>query len=493
MKKKLVICLCMTMLGLAGCGKESSEADVVLQDDMTTDEAIKYAQQLFAENVGDSKDMDELLDNMYDDAVEDFMGDGASEEEEETDVSVSSETEEEKQLYLEPTGMILADLPEGYEKVWELEEDNILVEFFELSDGDSTIAKITNKNPFDVNAHVEYRFKSAEPMDPNYQCLIAGDNTYVANQVYFDVVGRPMESDSWKDMNEGKDYYYLPDDEKVVEGLKFEIIEWNEEDFNLKYKITNNLDRNISLVDLKWILFDGSNVENVKYTRPVDGDERPLYPGESIVISENPYGLFNKETKKLMVSYCYDADSSDKDTTKEELASAIKEKRVEELLKSVPSKKGDVFFVEAGTIHGIGKGNLIAEIQQNSNVTYRLYDYGRVGKDGKQRELHINKGVEAANCKKITPKEIIVLDDRTRILGSCEYFVVKEIKIDGEKSCFADETTYHALITVDGNLDIAGEDFCVNTVAGETVFIPAGLGCYSLKGKATVLLTANPV
>ena len=308
----------MTMLGLTGCGKESSETDVVLQDDMTTDEAIKYAQQLFAENVDDSEDMDELLDNMFDDAVEDFMGEGASEEEEETDVSVSSETEEEKQLYLEPTGMILADLPEGYEKVWELEEDNILVEFFELSDGDSTIAKITNKNPFDVNAHVEYRFKSADPMDPNYQCLIAGDNTYVANQVYFDVVGRPMESDSWKDMNEGKDYYYLPDDEKVVEGLKFEIIEWNEEDFNLKYKITNNLDRNISLVDLKWILFDGSNVENVKYTRPVDGDERPLYPGESIVISENPYGLFNKETKKLMVSYCYDADSSDKDTTKEE-------------------------------------------------------------------------------------------------------------------------------------------------------------------------------
>ncbi len=74
-----------------------------------------------------------------------------------------------------------------------------------------------------------------------------------------------------------------------------------------------------------------------------------------------------------------------KDTTKKELADAIKEKRVEELLNSVPSKKGDVFFVEAGTIHAIGKGNLIAEIQQNSNVTYRLYDYGRVGKDGKER------------------------------------------------------------------------------------------------------------
>ena len=92
-----------------------------------------------------------------------------------------------------------------------------------------------------------------------------------------------------------------------------------------------------------------------------------------------------------------------------------------------------MFFVEAGTIHAIGKGNLIAEIQQNSNVTYRLYDYGRLGKDGKERELHIEKGVEASNCKKILPKEITILDDDIRVLGSCEYFVVKEIKLDLDK------------------------------------------------------------
>lgn len=181
-----------------------------------------------------------------------------------------------------------------------------------------------------------------------------------------------------------------------------------------------------------------------------------------------------------------------KDTTKDELSEAIKEKRVENILNSVPSKKGDVFFVEAGTIHAIGKGNLIAEIQQNSNVTYRLYDYGRIGKDGKERELHIEKGVKAANCKKITPKEIAILDDGTRILGSCEYFVVKEIKLDGERIFTADERTYHALIVTDGRLDVIGKDFCVNMSAGETVFVPAGLGDYLLKGKATVLLTSNP-
>lgn len=181
------------------------------------------------------------------------------------------------------------------------------------------------------------------------------------------------------------------------------------------------------------------------------------------------------------------------DTNREELANAIKEKRIEKLLNSVPSKKGDVFFVEAGTIHAIGKGNLIAEIQQNSNVTYRLYDYGRVGKDGKERELHIEKGVKAANCNKLIPSEITVEADGTRILGSCDYFVVKEIKLNGEKSIIADEKTYHALIVTDGNLDIIGKDFCINMFAGETAFVPAGLGEYQIKGTATVLLTSNPV
>ncbi|MBR2477136.1 MAG: class I mannose-6-phosphate isomerase [Clostridia bacterium] len=181
------------------------------------------------------------------------------------------------------------------------------------------------------------------------------------------------------------------------------------------------------------------------------------------------------------------------DTTHEELANAIKEKRVEGLLNSVPSKKGDVFFVDAGTIHAIGKGNLIAEIQQNSNVTYRLYDYGRVGKDGRERELHIEKGVKAANCNKLVPREITIDADGTRILGSCEYFVVKEIKLNDEKTFTADEKTYHALIVTDGELDIIGKDFCISMSAGETVFIPAELGEYTLTGKATVLLTSNPI
>ena len=180
------------------------------------------------------------------------------------------------------------------------------------------------------------------------------------------------------------------------------------------------------------------------------------------------------------------------DITKADLEKAIKNKSVESLLNAVPSKKGDVFFVEAGTIHAIGKGNLIAEIQQNSDVTYRLYDYGRVGKDGKERELHIEKGVKAANCKKITARNIPDCSDGTRLLGSCEYFAVKEIKLCGEKTFTADEKSYHALIVTEGSAVLSGEGFCEKLSAGETVFIPAALGDYTLGGRATVLQTSNP-
>ena len=79
--------------------------------------------------------------------------------------------------------------------------------------------------------------------------------------------------------------------------------------------------------------------------------------------------------------------------TREEFAQRIKENTLLEVLNAVPVKKGDVLFIESGTLHAIGKGILIAEIQQNSNVTYRVYDYGRVGKDGKKRDLHIEKAL----------------------------------------------------------------------------------------------------
>ena len=177
---------------------------------------------------------------------------------------------------------------------------------------------------------------------------------------------------------------------------------------------------------------------------------------------------------------------------KTRLKKEIQNKSVESMLNTVNSKKGDVFFVEAGTIHAIGKGNIIAEIQQNSNVTYRLYDYGRIGKDGKERELHIEKGVKAANCNKTKVRKIPLCSDGTRLLGSCEYFAVKEVKLNGEKAFVADEKSYHALIVTEGTAELSCDGYSEKLQVGQTVFIPADLGEYTLSGKVTALLTTNP-
>jgi len=115
------------------------------------------------------------------------------------------------------------------------------------------------------------------------------------------------------------------------------------------------------------------------------------------------------------------------DVSREELECAIKTNTVEDILNSVNSKKGDVFFVEAGTIHAIGKGNLIAEIQQNSNVTYRLYDYDRRDKNGNPRELHIEKGVAASNTQKQSKRQIPQCSDGTRLLQVASILRLKSL------------------------------------------------------------------
>ena len=260
--------------------------------------------------------------------------------------------------------------------------------------------------------------------------------------------------------------------------------------------------------------FDGETLVSVIEKNPevlgIDckGNELPILiklidAADNLSVQVHPNDEQAKEWEgqngKTEMWYVIEADDDAKitfgvseDIDKERLEREIQNKTVESVLNMVGSKKGDVFFVEAGTIHAIGKGNVIAEIQQNSNVTYRLYDYGRVGKNGKERELHIEKGVKAANCKKVEERVIAVCSDETRLLASCEYFEVKEIKVNGERTLIADEKSYHALIVTEGAVELFCEGYRETLSAGQTVFIPADLGEYTLSGKATILLTTNP-
>lgn len=181
-----------------------------------------------------------------------------------------------------------------------------------------------------------------------------------------------------------------------------------------------------------------------------------------------------------------------KSSSKEELSTAIAQGRAEDLLLSVPAKKGDVFFVESGTIHAIGKGCLIAEIQQNSNVTYRLYDYNRRDKNGNLRELHIEKGVACASTAPAENRPAKELADGSRLLGECPFFKVTEHKIDEEKNFSAGDETYNSLLFVEGNGEIVFGGQSLQMNKGDCAFVDAGTGSYIVKGNCTVVFVEQP-
>ncbi len=124
-------------------------------------------------------------------------------------------------------------------------------------------------------------------------------------------------------------------------------------------------------------------------------------------------------------SYLYYGFS--KEISREEFAHRIADDTLLEVVRKVPVKKGDVFFIPSGTLHAIGPGILLAEVQQSSNVTYRIYDYGRLDTDGKPRQLHVEKAVDVTKLIPITESSPIPLPlscPQDELLASCPYFAV---------------------------------------------------------------------
>lgn len=181
--------------------------------------------------------------------------------------------------------------------------------------------------------------------------------------------------------------------------------------------------------------------------------------------------------------------------SKEEFAERIANNTLLEVTNNVPVHKGDVFFIESGTLHAIGKGILIAEIQQNSNTTYRIYDYGRVGKDGKPRELHVEKAKEVTNL--VPPKypttaqgaPTAIEGGKETLLRSCEYFNVNKLELDGTTKLTAGEGSFNSLLVLDGAFEIAAGPEKTSAKKGDSLFITAGTGEYTVTGKGTIILT----
>ena len=182
--------------------------------------------------------------------------------------------------------------------------------------------------------------------------------------------------------------------------------------------------------------------------------------------------------------------------SKEEFRRRIEDNTLLEVTNRVEVHPGDVFFIEAGTLHAIGEGILIAEIQQNSNTTYRVYDYGRVGADGKPRQLHIEKAIDVTRlapairpCGRPQAKPEAFEGGSVLPLASCDYFTVKEMEVTSHAALMADEKSFHSLLLLDGSLTLSMGGEKLEMKKGASVFVPAGSGDYTLTGKGRLILT----
>ncbi len=202
----------------------------------------------------------------------------------------------------------------------------------------------------------------------------------------------------------------------------------------------------------------------------------------------NEYALENEgEYGKTEMWYVVDCDEGAEliyglncEISKEEFEQRIKDNTLTEICNYVPVHKGDVFFISAGTLHAIGEGILIAEVQQNSNTTYRVSDYGRLGADGKPRELHIEKAVDVTSrCIPAIPYgnvgEIKATDfGYVKDLAECEFFTSKIISLNGETEICCNDS-FISLVVLDGEIIVKYNNSTLKAIKGNSIFIPAGL------------------
>lgn len=176
------------------------------------------------------------------------------------------------------------------------------------------------------------------------------------------------------------------------------------------------------------------------------------------------------------------------ESNKEEYLKHLDNNTLVTILKEIPVKKGDVFLLETGTIHAIGAGIIIAEIQQTSDVTYRIYDWDRVGADGNSRELHTKLALEAINYEKVNSKINYskTINKNNSVIENA-YFTTNIIHLEGNYSWEKTKEAFTVLMCTDGAFTITIEELVFEYKKGDTILIPAIIPALLLSGKATVL------
>lgn len=212
---------------------------------------------------------------------------------------------------------------------------------------------------------------------------------------------------------------------------------------------------------------------------------------------------YEHQNGKTELWYIIDAEKNAKliygfqhKVTKEILRQAIEKGTLDKHLQKVRVKKGDLIFVPAGTVHGIGAGILLAEIQESSNVTYRVFDYNRIDKNGKKRELHFDKAVQVMNMEvesdiRHKPRLIRCYPGCSReLLCRCKYFETERIQVTEAFSFSVREESFQVLMCLDGRSKVETLEKKTESVElrkGETIFLPAKLGRCCVVGAASLL------
>ncbi len=172
----------------------------------------------------------------------------------------------------------------------------------------------------------------------------------------------------------------------------------------------------------------------------------------------------------------------------EEYLKHLEDKNLIEILNEVPPKKGDVFFLETGTIHAIGAGIVIAEIQQTSDITYRIYDWDRVDANGKSRELHVEQALDAMNYNTTdTQKQYSKEANTSNVMVDCPYFTTSFLPLEGTAEMAKDGSSFTVYICTEGEFAVENDGEKYNYSKGDTILIPAALKSFKLTGKATLL------
>ncbi|PAM94195.1 mannose-6-phosphate isomerase [Flavobacterium sp. IR1] len=176
------------------------------------------------------------------------------------------------------------------------------------------------------------------------------------------------------------------------------------------------------------------------------------------------------------------------DSSKEEYVKHLNDKTLVSILDDVKAKSGDVFFLETGTVHAIGAGLVVAEIQQTSDITYRLYDFDRKDAQGNTRELHVDLALDAINYNKVdTQKKYDTKTDTSNAVVDCPYFTTNFIPLENKVEVAKSGTSFTVYMCIEGSFEIEFNDFKQTYKKGDTVLVPAEINAFILSGKASIL------